>query len=132
MDRVRSMAIFMALAKAGSFSAASRKLGIPVASVSRKISELETRLHARILVRSSRRMTITDAGHAYVEACKHILESYKIEEAQRAGALEFVLKALSRRPPSTNLLNPGRCPLTLKLIILLSLAMPARRARSPV
>jgi DNA-binding transcriptional LysR family regulator len=82
MDRFDSMAILTAVAKAGSFSAASGALGVPVASVGRKISELETRLSARILIRSSRRMTMTDAGYAYVQACRRILEY--VEEAERA------------------------------------------------
>jgi DNA-binding transcriptional LysR family regulator len=87
MDRFDSMSVLLAVAKNGSFSAASRALGIPVASVSRKISELETRLNTRILIRSSRQMTITDAGRAYVEACGRILED--VEEAERAVMGEY-------------------------------------------
>jgi DNA-binding transcriptional LysR family regulator len=48
---------------------------VPVASVSRKISELEEHLKTGILIRSSRRMILTDAGRSYVEACKRSLKN---------------------------------------------------------
>jgi DNA-binding transcriptional LysR family regulator len=87
MDRFDSMSVLLAVVKNGSFSAASRMLGIPVASVSRKISELESRLNAKILIRSSRRMRLTDAGQSYVEACRRILED--LDEAERAIKGEY-------------------------------------------
>lgn len=87
MDRFDSMSVLLAVVKNGSFSAASRTLGIPVATVSRKILELESRLGATILIRSSRRMTLTDAGHAYVAACRRILDD--VEEAERAVTGEY-------------------------------------------
>jgi len=87
MDRLDAMSVLLAVVKTGSFSAASRTLGVPVASVSRKVSELEEHLRTGILIRSSRRMTLTDAGRSYVEACKRILES--VEEAERAAAGEY-------------------------------------------
>jgi DNA-binding transcriptional LysR family regulator len=87
MDRLEAMSVLLTVIKTGSFSAASRKLGVPVASVSRKISELEQHLKTGILIRSSRRMTLTDAGRSYVEACKRILEN--VEEAERAATGEY-------------------------------------------
>jgi DNA-binding transcriptional LysR family regulator len=87
MDRLEAMSVLLTVVKTGSFSAASRKLGVPVANVSRKISELEQHLKTGILIRSSRRMTLTDAGRSYVEACKRILEN--VEEAERAATGEY-------------------------------------------
>ncbi|HSE11077.1 MAG TPA: LysR family transcriptional regulator, partial [Rudaea sp.] len=55
--------------------------------VSRKISELEAHLKARLLHRSTRSLTLTDAGRAYVAACKRILND--VEEAERAAAGEY-------------------------------------------
>ena len=75
MDRLESMATLLAAVETGSLSAASRKLGMPLATVSRKVSELEAHLRTRLLNRTSRRLTLTDAGRAYVEACKRILET---------------------------------------------------------
>ncbi len=87
MDRLESMSILLAAAEEGSLSAASRKLGIPLATVSRKISDLESSLKARLLIRSSRQLTLTDAGRDYAAACKRILEL--AGEAERAVAGEY-------------------------------------------
>src|SRR5262245_38337645 len=88
MDRLSAMATLLATVEAGSLSAASRKLGMPLATVSRKVSELEAHLSTRLLHRTSRRLTLTDAGAAYVAACRRILED--IGEAERAAAGEYV------------------------------------------
>jgi len=54
MGRLDAMSLLVAAAESGSLSAAGRRLGTPLATVSRKISDLETRLNARLLVRSAR------------------------------------------------------------------------------
>jgi DNA-binding transcriptional LysR family regulator len=87
MDRLVSMSILVTAAEAGSLSATARRLGIPLSTVSRKILELETHLNARLLIRSSRKLTPTDAGRAYVEACKRILED--VTESERAASGEY-------------------------------------------
>src|SRR5215217_5460349 len=74
MDRFESMSVLLTVVKAGSLSAAARQLGMPLASVSRRISELEAHLRTRLLNRSSRRLSLTDAGQSYVAACRRILE----------------------------------------------------------
>jgi DNA-binding transcriptional LysR family regulator len=87
MDRLDAMATLLATVEAGSLSAAGRRTGMPLATVSRKISELEAHLNTRLLNRTSRRLTLTDAGRAYVAACKRILED--VGEAEHAAAGEF-------------------------------------------
>ena len=87
MDRLEAMSILLAVVDAGSLSAAARRLGTPLATVSRKVSELETHLGTRLLNRSSRRIALTDAGRSYVEACKRILED--VEEAERSASGEY-------------------------------------------
>lgn len=87
MDRLESMAILIAAAEAGSLSAAGRRLGMPLASVSRKVSDLEAYLQTRLLNRSSRKLTLTDAGETYVAACKRILDA--VEEAERGATGEY-------------------------------------------
>jgi len=87
MDRIEAMSTLLAAVEAGSLSAASRKLGMPLATVSRKVSELETHLRTRLVNRTSRRLILTDAGRSYVAACKRILE--EIGEAERAAAGEY-------------------------------------------
>ena len=86
MDRLESMSILLTAVEAGSLSAAARQLAIPLSTVSRRISELEAHLKARLLNRSSRKLTLTDAGRSYVEACKRILED--VGEAERAASGE--------------------------------------------
>jgi DNA-binding transcriptional LysR family regulator len=81
------MAILVVVAEAGSLSAAARRLGAPLATVSRKVSDLEARLQARLVNRSARRLSLTDAGGVYVAACKRILE--EVEAAERAASGEY-------------------------------------------
>lgn len=87
MDRLEAMAILLRVVESGSFSAASRELRIPLATISRRVSELETHLGTRLLVRTTRRMALTDTGSAYVAAAKRILE--EVGEAERIAAGEF-------------------------------------------
>ena len=87
MDRLAAMTTLLAAVEGGSLSAASRKLGMPLPTVSRKISELEAHLRTRLIHRTSRRLSLTDAGQAYVAASKRILED--VGEAERAAAGEY-------------------------------------------
>jgi len=87
MDRLEAMGVLLAAVEGGSLSAAGRKLGMPLPTVSRKVSELESHLKSRLLERSTRKLTLTDAGRAYVEACRRILED--VNEAERAAAGEY-------------------------------------------
>jgi DNA-binding transcriptional LysR family regulator len=87
MDRLEAMSILVAAVEAGSLSAAARRLGTPLATVSRKVSELEAHLRTRLLNRTGRRLTLTDAGQSYVAACRRILE--EVDEAERAASGEF-------------------------------------------
>jgi DNA-binding transcriptional LysR family regulator len=87
MDRFDAMSVLLAVAEEGSLSAASRRLRTPLATVSRKVAELERHLRTQLLVRSSRRIELTDAGRAYVAASKRIIE--QVEEAERQAAGEY-------------------------------------------
>ena len=81
------MGVLLAVIDAGSFSAAGRKLGMPLATVSRKVSDLEADLKTRLLIRSTRQLTLTEAGRGYAAACRRILED--VNEAERAAAGEY-------------------------------------------
>jgi DNA-binding transcriptional LysR family regulator len=87
MDRLQAMTVFLSAVEGGSLSAAGRKLGMPLATVSRNLSELEAHLKARLLNRSTRGLALTDAGRDYLAACKRILED--VGEAERAAGGEF-------------------------------------------
>lgn len=88
MDRLEAMSVVVTVAETGSFSAASRKLAVPVATISRKVAELETHLKAELFQRTSRRMSLTDAGRSYIEACKRIIE--QVGDAERELSGEYV------------------------------------------
>ena len=90
MDRFDSMALLVAVAEAGSLSAAGRRLGLPLTTVSRRISDLESRLGARLLVRSSRKVELTEAGAAYLSATRRILADLAEAEATASGAYQAV------------------------------------------
>lgn len=87
MDRLEAMTTLLAVVDSGSLSAASRKLGTPLATISRRISELESHLKTRLLNRSSRRLTLTDPGEAYIQACRRILD--QLDEAEHIASGEY-------------------------------------------
>jgi DNA-binding transcriptional LysR family regulator len=87
MDRFDAMSVLLTVVEAGSLSAGARRLRAPLATVSRKVAELERHLGTQLLLRTSRRLGLTDAGHAYVAASRRILE--QLEEAEREAAGEY-------------------------------------------
>lgn len=88
MDRLEAMSTFLAVAEDGSLSAASRRLNTPLATVSRRISDLESHLRTKLFNRSSRQLLLTDAGTSYLSACKRILTD--VVEAERTACGEFI------------------------------------------
>ena len=87
MNRLESMSILVAVVDSGSLSAAARRLDMPLATVSRKVGELESHLKTRLLHRTTRQLSLTEAGSSYVAACRRILE--EIGEAERAATGEY-------------------------------------------
>lgn len=87
MDRLEAMAILAEVAEAGSLTAAARRLGQPLPSVSRKLAEFEARLGAKLLIRTTRRLALTEAGETFVAASRRILD--EVEEAERAASGEY-------------------------------------------
>jgi len=87
MDRFLAMSMLLTVTEKGSLSAAGRELQVPLATLSRRISDLERHLGTRLLIRTTRKLTLTDAGIAYVSAARRILE--QVEEAEREAAGEF-------------------------------------------
>lgn len=81
------MSILIAVVDAGSLSAAARRLGMPLATVSRKVGDLEAHLKTRLLHRTTRQLSLTEAGSSYVAACRRILE--EVGEAERAATGEY-------------------------------------------
>ncbi|WP_431299089.1 LysR family transcriptional regulator [Tabrizicola sp. BL-A-41-H6] len=99
MDRFNAMTVLMAVVQEGNLSAAGRKLGVPLTTVSRKVADLESHLGARLLQRSNRSVALTDAGKSYVEACKRILAQVAEAEAAASGAFTAVRGELTVTAP---------------------------------
>jgi DNA-binding transcriptional LysR family regulator len=88
MDRFDAMAVLVAVVEEGSLSAGARRMRTPLATVSRKIADLERHLRARLLVRTSRHLELTDAGRAFLVSARRILD--QVEEAESAAAGEYL------------------------------------------
>jgi len=73
MDRLQSMDVFVRVAERGGFSAVAKELGISATMVGKHIRFLEERLGLRLLNRTTRRQSLTEAGAAYVERCGRLL-----------------------------------------------------------
>ncbi len=79
MDRFTALRVFKRVVELNGFTAAARDLGLSNAAVSKNVNELEAHLGARLLTRTTRRMSLTEAGEAYYHRCVRILED--LEEA---------------------------------------------------
>ncbi len=84
MDTLRQIEAFVAVVQAGSFVGGADRLGSSRAVVSRLVIELEARLGTRLLNRTTRRLSLTDAGSEYFERCRHILDD--LQEANEAAS----------------------------------------------
>lgn len=87
MDRLESMSAFIAVAKARGFSAAARELGIPLATMNRRVVDLERDMGVRLLHRSTRQVVLTEIGQSFFVASEHILD--ELREAQEAATGEY-------------------------------------------
>lgn len=85
MDRFDAMSVLLAVVEAGSLSAGARRLGTPLATISRKVGELERHLGTRLLLRTSRGLALTEEGRAFVAASRRILEDLEAAEREAAG-----------------------------------------------
>jgi DNA-binding transcriptional LysR family regulator len=80
MDRLHSMRVFCRVIDAGSFAAAAREMNLSPAVVTRLVADLEEHLGARLINRTTRRLSLTDIGEAYLERARQILT--EVEEAE--------------------------------------------------
>jgi DNA-binding transcriptional LysR family regulator len=85
MDRLRVMEVFVRVVQSGSFSAAARDLGIGQPAISKRVAGLEDRLCVRLLARSTRRVTPTEAGVAFYERAVRALAEANEADAAAQG-----------------------------------------------
>lgn len=83
-DRAREMEVFATAADLGSLSAAGRRLGLTPSAVSRTVDRIEARLGVRLVLRTTRRLTLTAEGMAYLSAARRILAD--LDDAEQAVA----------------------------------------------
>ncbi|CAE6837338.1 HTH-type transcriptional regulator DmlR [Paraburkholderia nemoris] len=77
--------MLLAAVDRGSLSAAARELKIPVSTLTRKVADLEELLGTRLLIRTTRKLTLTDAGMSYVAAARRILDLVREQEHEATG-----------------------------------------------
>jgi len=87
LDKFESMTVFVTVADEGGFSAAARRLGMPLATVSRKVTELEESLKLRLINRTTRWIALTEGGAAFLASARQILET--LHEAERVATGEY-------------------------------------------
>ncbi|RKP47682.1 LysR family transcriptional regulator [Pararobbsia silviterrae] len=86
MDRLEAMECLLSTVNSGSLSAAARELKMPASTLARKVADLEDMLGTRLLIRTTRKLTLTDAGTSYVAAARKILEMVREQEHEASGA----------------------------------------------
>lgn len=119
MDHLTALKVFRQVVERGGFAAASRQMGLSPAAVSKNIAELEAHLAARLLNRTTRRMSLTEAGARYYEQVARVLDD--LSEAEQS------LGPLQQAPSGTLRVS---APMSLSLVRL-SAAMPRFLERYP-
>jgi DNA-binding transcriptional LysR family regulator len=85
MDRLAAINVFVAIAEAGSLSAAGRRLGMPLSTVSRYLAALEDQVGVRLITRTTRELALTEPGRHYLESCRRIVAELEAAELRLAG-----------------------------------------------
>lgn len=80
LSALHDMALFVEVARTGSFSRASIKLGVPGATLSRRIAAMERHFGVRLLDRSTRHVALSDAGRRYFERCAHLVDEARLAQ----------------------------------------------------
>jgi DNA-binding transcriptional LysR family regulator len=86
MDRYQAMTTFVRVVETGSFSAAARQLGVGQPAVSKTIAQLESRLQVSLLIRSTHRLTPTEAGQNFYERARNAIQEADEAELAAKGA----------------------------------------------
>jgi DNA-binding transcriptional LysR family regulator len=85
MDQLGAIKVFVAIADAGSLSAAGRRLGMPLTTVSRHLAALEEHLGVRLITRTTRGLALTEPGRNYLESSRRILAELEAASLRIAG-----------------------------------------------
>jgi DNA-binding transcriptional LysR family regulator len=85
MDRLAAINVFVAIAEASSLSAAGRRLGMPLSTVSRYLAALEDQVGVRLITRTTRELALTEPGRHYLQSCRRIVAELEAAELRLAG-----------------------------------------------
>lgn len=88
MQYLRDIALFVEVAREKNFARAAAKLGMPASSLSRRISELEASIGLKLLIRSTRRVELTEAGALYLVRCEGLVEAAQEAHEQVKGLVK--------------------------------------------
>ncbi|MER2561474.1 MAG: LysR family transcriptional regulator [Myxococcaceae bacterium] len=105
MDRFRQLEVLVAVVDAGSFVKASQRLRQSTAGVSRAVNELEERVGARLLQRTTRRLSLTEVGRAYVERSREILSALSEADGLATGSKQVAGRLRVSAPQSYGVLK---------------------------
>jgi DNA-binding transcriptional LysR family regulator len=101
MDRIEAMTVFAAVADAGSFAAAARRLRLAPPAATRAVAALEARLGIRLLNRTTRRVSLTEPGARFLESARRLLAELDAAEKSAAGAAAEPVGQLALTAPLT-------------------------------
>lgn len=101
MDRIEAMTVFAAVADAGGFAAAARRLRLSPAAATRAVAALEARLGIRLLNRTTRRLSLTEPGARFLETARRLLAELDAAEKSAAGAAAEPVGQLVVTAPAT-------------------------------
>ena len=96
MDRMTALTVFRTVVELGSFAAAARKLNLSPAAISKNVSELEAHLSARLINRTTRRMSLTEAGTLYFERIAQVLDDSERSRRNASGHSGYVPSGMLR------------------------------------
>ncbi len=82
MSKIDDMALFVQVVKTGGLAAAGRQIGLSPASMTLRVNALEQRYHTRLLNRTTRKISLTDAGSRFYQACLRVVDEVENAEAQ--------------------------------------------------
>ncbi|WP_417528959.1 LysR family transcriptional regulator [Marinomonas shanghaiensis] len=116
-DRLRRMALFSMVVRHGSFSAASRELGLATSVLSSAVSQLEESLSVRLLNRTTRSLSLTETGQLYYEKCLEMLSAAEMAEEVVAGGIGEIagrLRISAASDVAQKIILPALSPLVRK------------------
>ena len=130
MDRLDAMRLFVRVAELGSFSAVAKQTAVARSVVTRQVAALEAHLGVKLLARSTRRISLTAGGAAYLEKCRVILNLVDVAEPWLAtGKLVAVLSEFERPELGIYALLPGNRHVPHRLRVLIDYLAERMRTR---